>query len=368
MNSFFFEINFTANHVHHTYTIFVLKLISQQITSITLMRYLCVATMTVFDLKESHVFDIKDHVCFNDTRVCPFRIVNGSILTVIGIVGFIMSSSVVLLLVFNVIRLPGNKNIFVINVSMFDALLAMVGTIRGLGIISKSVLGIGEDMEASTWCKIFTIVAAPLWESLILSLLPLTVDRFVAVVFPTKYKRIITDKTSSVMVLASWLPLIILNLYDIISYKLNDLKIGYYHRYNRCVYLNPWKQQQFFFLLLPFLLIAGMYLIMIVIIIRNKIKATKLILTTSVIVATSLLTSQPFLLMSSFNITMSYEVSQILTVTCYYLNGIFNPLIYLCCNARVQDQLIAKVGSRNRSECRANNLSVTLSFRNRSQS
>ena len=55
------------------------------------------------------------------------------------------------------------QNIFVINVSMFDALLAIVGTIRGLGIISKSVLGIGEDMEASTWCKIFTIVAAPLW-------------------------------------------------------------------------------------------------------------------------------------------------------------------------------------------------------------
>ena len=39
--------------------------------------------MTVFDgLKESHshhdVFDIKDHVCFNDTQVCPFRIVNVS--------------------------------------------------------------------------------------------------------------------------------------------------------------------------------------------------------------------------------------------------------------------------------------------------
>ena len=145
-------------------------------------------------------------------------------------------------------------------------------------------------------------------------------------------------------------------------------QIGYYHRYNRCVYLNPWKQQQFFFLLLPFLLIAGMYLIMIVVIIKNKINATKLILTTSVIVATSLLTTQPFLLMSSFNITMSYEVSQILTVTCYYLNGIFNPLVYLCCNARVKDQLIAKAGSRNRSDYRSNRFSMSLSFRNKSQS
>ena len=37
--------------------------------------------MTVFDLNESHdhdVFDIKDHVCFNDTQICPFRIVNVS--------------------------------------------------------------------------------------------------------------------------------------------------------------------------------------------------------------------------------------------------------------------------------------------------
>ena len=46
---------------------------------------------------------------------------------------------------------------------MFDAMLAIIGTIRGLGIISKSVLGVGDDLKASSWCRIFTIIAAPLW-------------------------------------------------------------------------------------------------------------------------------------------------------------------------------------------------------------
>lgn len=251
---------------------------------------------------------------------------------------------------------------------MFDAMLAIIGTIRGLGIISKSVLGVGDDLKASSWCRIFTIIAAPLWESLIISLLPLTVDRFVAIVFPTNYKRIITDRSSLALVVASWVPLIILNLHDIISFRLDKLQIDYFHPYNRCVYYNPWKQQQSFFLGLPFLLILVMYIIMITVIIKNKIKATKLILTTSVIIVTSLLTTQPFLLMSSFGVQMSYEASQILTVTCYYLNGIVNPIIYLCCNTRVQKQFVAKASRHRSEESSGNVMSLSLSFKNKTNS
>ena len=50
-------------------------------------------------------------------------------------------------------------------------------------------------------------------------------DRFVAIVFPTNYKRIITERTSLVMVLGSWIPLIVLNLHDIVAFKLGKLEV-----------------------------------------------------------------------------------------------------------------------------------------------
>ena len=43
--------------------------------------------------------------------------------------------------------------------------------------------------------------------------------------------------------------------------------------------------------------------------------------------------------MVTFHLNMSYEVAQIFTVTLYYMNSVFNPIIYFCVHPRVKKQL-----------------------------
>ena len=59
------------------------------------------------------------------------------------------------------------------------------------------------------------------------TLMPLTVDRFIALVFPRKYKRLVTPRVSRAMVLVSWLPSAMIHLLiDPIRYAVGDLKVG----------------------------------------------------------------------------------------------------------------------------------------------
>ena len=59
------------------------------------------------------------------------------------------------------------------------------------------------------------------------TLMPLTMDRFLALVFPRKYKRLVTPRVSRAMVLVSWLPSAMIHLLiDPIRYAVGDLKVG----------------------------------------------------------------------------------------------------------------------------------------------
>ena len=50
-------------------------------------------------------------------------------------------------------------------------------------------------------------------------LIPLTVDRFVAVVFPMHYKTIMKTSNSRLLVAMSWIPLSVLLVYDIVLFS-----------------------------------------------------------------------------------------------------------------------------------------------------
>ena len=60
-------------------------------------------------------------------------------------------------------------------------------------------------------------------------LVPLTVDRFVAVVFPIYYKVRVNRRRSVMMVLLSWCPLVLLCLLDIVLYTLGLVKVNTNH-------------------------------------------------------------------------------------------------------------------------------------------
>ena len=50
-----------------------------------------------------------------------------------------------------------------INVSINDALLGFVGTIRGLGIISQRFMGIADDGSDNGFCAAYAIFANFTW-------------------------------------------------------------------------------------------------------------------------------------------------------------------------------------------------------------
>ena len=58
-----------------------------------------------------------------------------------------------------------------------------------------------------------------------LVLIPMAIDRFIAVAFPFKYKMLITPNVGFVMVVMSWLPNSILGLNDAIKFFLGSNKV-----------------------------------------------------------------------------------------------------------------------------------------------
>ena len=72
-----------------------------------------------------------------------------------------------------------------------------------------------------------------------LVLIPMAIDRFIAVAFPFKYKMLITPNVGFVMVVMSWLPNSILGLNDAIKFFLgsNKVKVD--------VYEIIWKRRKF---------------------------------------------------------------------------------------------------------------------------
>ena len=60
-----------------------------------------------------------------------------------------------------------------------------------------------------------------------LVLVPLTVDRFIAVVMPLRHRYLVTKSSSRKMSVAAWIPILITLVVDIISYNVTgDLEVG----------------------------------------------------------------------------------------------------------------------------------------------
>ena len=57
-------------------------------------------------------------------------------------------------------------------------------------------------------------------------LVPLTFDRFVAVVFPLNYKMIISNFTAKIMVVLTWIPILMLLCYDSITYAMGTTEVS----------------------------------------------------------------------------------------------------------------------------------------------
>ena len=91
----------------------------------------------------------------------------------------------------------------------------------------------------------------------------------------------------------------------------------------------------------PLVIIPCLYTAMLVTICHHKLKCRRFFVTATAIVITGLMAYLPSALTSMFDIPMSYEFSQVATVTIYYSNSIINPLIYFCFHPKAKAAVIA---------------------------
>ena len=257
-------------------------------------------------------------------------------MAVIGLLGIVCSSSVIYFLACRKIKLAKCKHLFIINIAVSDVVISVIGLIRGLGIIDSKFVGAPKNIpqeNPTMYCKVYTVCMYALTYSGIPTLLPLTIDRFIAIVLPLKHKFIVTKKFSLFLIGASWLPIVIVLLHALVELVLGTIDIEYNEKYYRCVATNRYeeivKAEEICLVMVPFFVIVALYITMLVFIIKNSFKFNRFLITATAIIMTSLLAYFPTVIANIWDIPMSYEVSQILTITLFYMNGIVNPIIHV---------------------------------------
>ena len=96
---------------------------------------------------------------------------------------------------------------------------------------------------------------------------------------------------------------------------------------------------QVLFLFLPVVLVVLMYGIMLAIILQKRRRAGWFLCISSGIILTSLISYLPSIVVNTWDVHISYEVAQILTITLYYINGIVNPFIYFVAHPATRKQV-----------------------------
>ena len=253
-------------------------------------------------------------------------------MAVIGLLGIVCSSSVIYFLACRKIKLAKCKHLFIINIAVSDIVTSALGFVRGLGIINSKFVGAPQN-TATIQCKIYTICLNTLTNSGVLALIPLTIDRFLAIVLPFEHKFIVTKKFSLFLIGATWLPIAVSLLHAIVELSLRTIEIEYDEKYHRCVgsgrYAKIVNVEEICFVMAPFFMVIVLYITMLVFIIRSRLKFNRFLITATAIIMTSLLAYFPTVIANIWDIPMSYEVSQILTITLFYMNGIVNPVIHV---------------------------------------
>ena len=105
--------------------------------------------------------------------------------------------------------------------------MSLSGIVRGAGMICTDFIGVNPSTHRLTWfCPVFEILIQMVSNSGVLVLLPLTLDRYIAVVFPIQHRCIMSKRVSVGMSLCSWIPIFCILAKDLVSYNItNTLKV-----------------------------------------------------------------------------------------------------------------------------------------------
>ena len=81
----------------------------------------------------------------------------GGILVAIGVCGFFLNI-IELLFLRLFVKFSSTQNVFIVNVAVCDALMGVVATIRGLGIIDHFFVGAYPDHSLNEFCYAYAIM------------------------------------------------------------------------------------------------------------------------------------------------------------------------------------------------------------------
>lgn len=241
------------------------------------------------------------------------------------------------LLLLRKIKLANHQGAFIVNLAVSDLLVSAIGVLRGLGIINSKFVG-APDNIANPFCAGYAILIFSFGVSGMSALLPLTIDRALAVVLPLRHSSIINKKTCRIMFLATWLSILTVLVDNIVRYKIGAISIEYSERYHRCVMFGKGLIiQDTLLFIIPFFLVLLTYSVMLIIIIKTKKSCGQFLVVSVAIIATNLLAYSPTVIINmAQNYEMSYEVSQVLFATLWYINGVANPLIYVAVHPKTR--------------------------------
>ena len=187
---------------------------------------------------------------------------------------------------------------------------------------------------ATPYCAVYVLLLNSLGYSNNIAVLPLTIDRAVAVILP----------------LFVWLSIFVVLINYLVDFKSGRMVAEYSRKYHRCILAGKtYDMEDLFLLIIPFVLILLMYATMFSIIIKSKRPCGRILLLSVGIVGTNMLCSTPTVIANLGTVPMSYMLTQVLYVTVWYMNGIFNPLIYFLSHPKTKDYfrssfILAKLG------------------------
>ena len=237
------------------------------------------------------------------------------------------------------------QNRFIVNLSVSDAMLSVLGVFRGLGIIDSRFVG-AVNGSATFYCKLHLVLLHTFGNSSLVALLPLTIDRAVAIILPLKHGILITKKSSSFMFATMWtFTIIAQSSIMIIDYFDDSVKIRYSEIYHRCENYrrNAFIDRTLLFSV-PFMLVTSLYGTMLFIIIKTKRSCGRFLLTACGIISTSLIFYIPGVILDTANLHIGYKATQVLYVTFWYVNGVINPLIYVGRHPKTWEFVQSKLG------------------------
>eukprot|EP00116_Pleurobrachia_bachei_P012677 sb/3472939/ len=117
---------------------------------------------------------------------------------------------------------------------------------------------------------------------------------------------------------------------------------------HRCIYSLPRSRlEPSLFLFIPISLISLMYMAIAVALLKGHRTRRRFAIATFCIIATGVISTLPMVVIKTVPVGVSYTVLNVTTTTLFYINGICNPLIYLCGNPQVVRQILGG-GKRRR--------------------